>query len=114
MNNDFMSTVTSLLSNPGALDAIKQIASSAGTTTPKPVAPPSPLFADLSEQPARNTSPDNSFNPVNALMPRGGGPQDKNVALLNALAPYMRVERAAKIESAIKAIRVIGMISSLK
>ena len=111
MNNDFMSTVTSLLSNPGALDAIKQIASSAGTTAPKPVAPPSPLFADLSEQPARNTSPDNSFN---ALMSRGGGPQDKNVALLNALAPYMRVERAAKIESAIKAIRVIGMISSLK
>ena len=61
MNNDFMSTVTSLLSNPGALDAIKQIASSAGTTAPKPVAQPSPLFADLSEQPARNTSPDNSF-----------------------------------------------------
>lgn len=113
MNNDFMSTVTSLLSNPGALDAIKQIASSAGTTAPKPVAQPSPLFSDLSGQSARNTSPDNSFDPVNALMSRGD-PQDKNIALLNALAPYMRVERAAKIESAIKAIRVIGMISSLK
>lgn len=113
MNNDFMSTVTSLLSNPGALDAIKQIASSAGTTAPKPVAQPSPSFSEFSEQPARNTSSENSFNPVNALITRGG-PQDKNIALLNALAPYMRVERAAKIESAIKAIRVIGMISSLK
>ena len=40
--------------------------------------------------------------------------QNKNVALLNAIAPYLRSERAAKMESAIKAIQVLGIISAIK
>lgn len=119
MNSDFMSVVSSLLSNPGALDALRGIVESADGTrnsasqssaSPTSFLPPS--FSKESE-PQKNALK-KLQNPFDGTAPFFGGKQDKNVALLNALTPYMRSERAAKIGSAIKAIRVIGMLSSLK
>lgn len=117
MNNDLMSAIASLLSDPGALNAIKQLADT-------PIASPSAPETLSAQIPANSSLPgffgskndaSGSENPgsVGTLTP-SVGVRDKNVALLNAIAPYMRAERAAKISSAIKAIRVIGMISSLK
>lgn len=114
MNGDFMSVVSSLLSNPGALDALRGIVESAdGTRNSASPSSASPTSFPKESEPQKNAL-EKLQNPFDGTAPVFGGKQDKNVALLNALTPYMRSERAAKIGSAIKAIRVIGMLSSLK
>ena len=38
----------------------------------------------------------------------------RNISLLNAIKPYMRATRSAKIDSAVKLMQMVGMISQFK
>lgn len=106
MDNDFMSKIASILSDPQSADAIKHIAQSVGA-------------ADQQTQhdfdpPDFDGSPESRLPDISQAFFKPAAAQNKNVALLNAITPYLRSERAAKMESAIKAIRVLGIISAIK
>ncbi len=106
MDNDFMSKIASILSDPQSADAIKHIAQSVGAADQHTQHDFDPPDFDGSPESRLPDIPQAFFKPAAA--------QNKNVALLNAIAPYLRSERAAKMESAIKAIRVLGIISAIK
>ena len=61
------------------------------------------------------SSPNINNDKISSLLSSmGGSTNNKNIALLNAITPYMRESRATKINSAIKAIQVINILSSLQ
>lgn len=95
-NNDMFSKISQMLENPQSADVIKQIASSFST-------------------PSESAAESESFEPekLTAMM-SGAGKNDKNISLLRAIEPYMSGARANKIESAVKAIRIINMLSYLQ
>lgn len=105
MDNDFMSKIASILSDPQSADAIKHIAQSVGAADQQTQHDFDPPGFDGSPESRLPDIPQAFFKPA---------AQNKNVALLNAIAPYLRSERAAKMESAIKAIQVLGIISAIK
>jgi len=94
MENDFISKLSSMMNDPETAEKISRVAGDilGGDTSPSSDAGTVDLNGLIS-----NVRADN-----------------KNIALLRAITPYLRPSRAGKIESAIKAIQVISMISSLK
>lgn len=109
--DDLFSKINEVLKNPEALDQIKNIAS--GLTSNNNFGnEASEAFADSGSS---NFNSDKSFSldSIQKMM-QGSQSQSKNIALLNAITPYMRKERATKINSAIKAIQVLSLLNTLR
>lgn len=98
MENDLMSMLSSVMSNPESAEKLKNIAGNflQGDNTQN------------DEEFSVPTSQDNSMNFMSGMA------NNKNINLLNAIAPYMSKNRAAKLGSAIKAIRMINVLNSMK
>lgn len=109
---DLFSKVAEILSNPESAQKIKEIAaglsdSSVPDTSSEPIDDSLP-----SEVPSAPAGALDSLN----LLPGGisSGGHFRELALLNAMRPYLRSSRAGKIDNAIKAIRVIDFLSALR
>jgi len=91
--DDMMSKISELLDDPSSAEKIKQIAQSFSGET--------------------DTSPNNKQSPLAAISP-SSDKMKRNIALLNAITPYMRPSRSEKIASAIKAIQIIDILSKAR
>lgn len=110
---DLFSKVSEILSNPEASQKIREIASSLSQSEQASAPFPEEETAAL---PSAETVAPPSESP---LFPLGGlssgfSAHSREMALLNAVRPYLRASRAGKIDNAIKAIRVIDMLSGLR
>ena len=65
-------------------------------------------------EPAANPTSDLNLDKISSMMSSMSGGNDRHVALLNALSPYLRDSRQAKIGTAIKAMQVIKVLGNLK
>ena len=102
---DLFSKISEIMSNPEAAQKIKEIASSLASESSSAPLPP----------PAEEESVAASSAPVSALnLFSGISAHSREVALLNAVRPYLRSSRAERLNGAIKAIRVIDMLSGLR
>ena len=106
--SDLFSKVSELLSDPEASRKIKSIADS--------------LSGERGENPSAESSEDLPL-PLSEGTPLGGdllsalGPSpshSREINLLNALRPYLRASRADKVDRALKAIRVIDLLSRIR
>ncbi len=107
---DLFSKVSELLSNPESAQKIRQIASSLASSEdssePSDAVPAEGLPAVSSD----NADLTGLFSGLSSSV----GGHSREMALLNAVRPYLRSSRAGKIDRAIKAIRVIDMLSNLR
>lgn len=111
---DLFSKISEILSNPESAQKIREIASTLSTS-------------DLSSAPSVSEGSDEGIPDVPALPASaefdamnllsgfsGGGAHSRDLALLHAVRPYLRASRAGKIDNAIKAIRVIDLLTALR
>ncbi len=112
---DLFSKISEILSNPESAQKIREIASSlsspsaGGNGVSSEETPPS-VSADA---PALPSAP--GFDSLDLFSGfSAGGAHSRDLALLNAVRPYLRASRAGKIDNAIKAIRVIDFLSALR
>lgn len=112
--DDMLSRISEILSNPEAAGKLKDIASSMGGNSSQNVE--NEESSEFPIQESRGAFNDSGFDmaKMNSMLSGFGGGNNKNIALLNAIRPYMRKERSDKISSAIKAIQVISILSNLK
>lgn len=102
---DLFSKVSEILADPEASRRIREIASSLSSSDP----PPSEGVSD----PVSSPDPPSDSASLQSLL-LGAGSHGREVALLRAVRPYLRASRAGKIDGAIRAIRMIDMLSSLR
>jgi hypothetical protein len=113
--DDMLSRISEILNNPEAADKLKQIASSlAGPGSQVSDKAASSDLALPEKTGNENTSGLNLDKLTSAFSGFSNDSNDKNVVLLNAIRPYMRESRANKINTAIKAIQIINILSNLK
>ena len=103
---DLFSKVSELLSDPDSARKIREIASSLSGDSP----------GELPSEDASGAEEASVILPEGAggLFPGGSPFHSREVALLSALRPYLRTSRAGKIDRAIRAIRMIDMLSSFR
>lgn len=110
---DLFSKISEILSNPESAQKIREIAStlsSPGNGDSPAEDFPESLPADAPALPASG-----SFDFADLFSGfSGSGSHSRDLALLNAVRPYLRASRAGKIDNAIKAIRVIDLLSALR
>ena len=100
--SDLFSKVSELLSDPKAAGAIRQIAASVSSPeggesdTESALPPPAPESSPLGD------------------LPFSLGAHRREVDLLNAMRPYLRASRADKVDRALKAIRMIDLLSNFR
>ena len=104
--NDFLSKISEVMSDPEASRKIREIASSlsAGGSVPEGPAVSEDASAELS---VPDLSSDGWTMPSASL-------HSRECALLSAVRPYLRSSRAEKIDSALRAIRIIDLLSTLR
>ena len=102
MADELFARISSLLEDPETADKVKQMAASLGA------APPS------SEAPLPASAGEIDLSRLGSLIGNLNVKNNREVALLHAIQPYMRPARAAKIGSAVKAIQVLSILSSLQ
>ena len=95
-----MSKLSEILEDPSAMEKIKSIAESLGGGMGEVAA---------SEKSASAVEPDNS-----AFGPLSGLDGSRAVALLEALRPFMRESRIPKVNTAIKAVQMMSVLSKIK
>ena len=103
--NDFLSNISEVMSDPEASRKIREIASSlsaGGATTEEPALPDSSSELSVADAPLGGWTP-----PAVSL-------HSRECALLSAVRPYLRSSRAEKIDSALRAIRIIDLLSTLR
>lgn len=113
--DDMLSRISDILNNPEAANKLKQIASS--LVDPSSHEADSAASSDLSlpEKGENDSSSGLSLDKLaSAFSGFNSNSNDKNVLLLNAIRPYMRESRAGKINTAIKAIQIINILSNFK
>lgn len=100
---DFQAQMNAILQNPDMMSKIMSMAQSLGGNQEPPPAPPPPV------------SPDIDFAMVQKLSGLIGQSKIDNnqQCLLNALTPYLNVERIAKLERAMRAAKLATLASSL-
>ena len=106
---DITEQLTSMLSDPGQLEKIKQMASSLiGSEAPHSAPPPAApsVFGDI--------PPEMLGGIMKALGALKERPNDRNTAFLTALKPLLHTERRERIDSAIKLLRVFSVLPMLK
>lgn len=100
---DLNELLAQVMSNPQAMEQINALAQSLGLQgSPEPSSPPPPSSA-----PMPDGMPD-ATQLVGTLfqMSRSMGGDDRQVALIQALKPFVRPERAQKLERAIQIARI--------
>lgn len=118
--SDMFSKISEILSNPEASRKIREIAasmasgpSSSGVSAEVPGEDPSIPAVASEVSPPSGGGP--SLPDLAGILGNGSsGAHSRDLALLNAVRPYLRASRAGKIDNAIKAIRVIDMLSGLR
>lgn len=109
--NDMISKLSAVLDNPEQAERIKKIASSIienqNSAKNETRSEPENTETEKTELPQlpQSKSYEKLFQTMNC---------SRNVTLLNAIKPYMRNSRAEKINSAIKAMEMIELLSKLK
>ncbi len=111
---DLFSKISEILSNPESAQKIREIAaglSGNGTTASASdsVDSSDPVFPETPALPTAGT-----VDPVSLFSGFSGGAHSRDLTLLNAVRPYLRSSRAGKIDNAIKAIRIIDLLSALR
>jgi len=108
--SDLFSKVSELLSDPNAARAIRQIASSVSSGT----APSEEAGTPVSELPAEpeGGGAEENFGDLPFSLPSSSHRREVN--LLNAMRPYLRASRAEKVDRALKAIRMIDLLSNFR
>jgi hypothetical protein len=101
--SDLFSKVSELLSDPKAAGAIRQIAASVS----------SPEGGEADAEPVLPELPSEGAPSVGDL-PFSLSSHRREVDLLNAMRPYLRASRADKVDRALKAIRMIDLLSNFR
>lgn len=97
MDDGMMSKLSGILDDPQAMEKIKSIAQSlGGMGDPSPVA-------------GSDSSSEGLLSGLNMNIDTG-----RAVALLEALRPFMRQSRRPKVNTAIKAVQVMSVLSKIK
>ena len=97
MDDGMMSKLSGILDDPQAMEKIKSIAQSlGGMGDPSPVA-------------VSDSSSEELLSGLNMNIDTG-----RAVALLEALRPFMRQSRRPKVNTAIKAVQVMSVLSKIK
>ncbi len=110
---DLFSKISEILSNPEAAQKIREIASTLSSSESSPLPTedfPESVSVDAPVLPASGSL--DSMDLFSGFS--GSGAHSRDLALLNAVRPYLRASRAGKIDNAIKAIRVIDLLSALR
>lgn len=122
---EFDEKLNQILSDPGAMAQIMQLAQSLGGDTSSPPSPPSSPPPASSKQPSGDngasllSSLAGGIDPamLTKLLPlvrELGGKQDSNArALLYALRPYLKEERQEKVERALQLARLFHLGKTL-
>ena len=103
----FVSKVSDLLSDPEAAQKIQSIASSLS-------APEASPDAEVPSEPAHVSDDGDVSGLLSAFSGGGASLHRRETELLRAVQPYLRPSRAGKIDRALKAIRVIDLLSNLR
>lgn len=110
--DDMLSQISNILENPDALDKIKSIAAElggvggvsggGGASSPAPSEGGGPSASSFSEAAGLLSGLNINFDGSRAI------------ALLEAIRPFMRESRVPKVNTAIKAVQMMGVLSKLK
>ena len=108
---DFESKLEQVLNDPKAMGQIMALAQSLGGSAPPPSPPPPPAegTAPAGEPPAGGPMPDldpKLLGGIASLMGQLGQGDDRRTALLNALRPFVRPERYARLDQAVQIARL--------
>ncbi|MBP3300584.1 MAG: hypothetical protein J6M34_03680 [Clostridia bacterium] len=105
--SDLFSKVSELLSDPESAQKIKSIAASLSGEGSDP--------AEDSSESLPLPLPDEGASGGDLLPSFGvASSHSREINLLNALRPYLRSSRAEKVDRALKAIRVIDLLSRIR
>ncbi len=108
---DMFSKISEILSDPESARKIREIASSLSSSSPESGGNEVPPM-EASDLPALSAGEPEVPDLLSGFS--GGGAHSRDLALLYAMRPYLRASRAGKIDNAIKAIRVIDLLSALR
>ena len=109
---DLFSKVSELLSDPESAKKIRQIAASLSGDSP--TEPGEDVSLPVEEAEASSVPDDGSLGNLFSGFASAGASHSREVALLSAMRPYLRSSRAGKIDRAIRAIRMIDMLSNFR
>lgn len=113
--SDLFSKISEILSDPEASRKIRQIADSISSNSSVP--------SEEESQPDFSPAEDASAEPLLPALTESigalgtvpsAGPHSRDLQLLQAMRPYLRSSRAEKIDNAMKAIRMIDLLSALR
>ena len=125
--SEFEDKLNAILSNPEAMAQVANLAQSLGLNGSPPGEPPQGQQSQPSQQPVRNEQPSSAGPDLSALggmlggidpsmiqrlLPllgelQGDSASDERMALLHALAPFLRPERREKVERAAKTAHLL-------
>ncbi len=105
---DFEEKLESILNNPQAMSQIMSLAQSLGGSSEQPASPTPPQSPSSSEDPGTQLDPQ-MLASLFSLLNQGSRGDDQRVALLNALRPFVKEQRHAKIDKAIQIARLSRM-----
>lgn len=117
--SDFEAKLESILNNPQAMGQIMSLAQSlgGGGSPPPPAASPSPVQQQQQPPSQPLSSPlegfisdPNMLSGILQMLGQYNNNDDQRVALLNALRPFVREQRYAKIDKAIQIAKLARMI----
>ncbi len=107
------SKISEILANPETAQKIREIASSLSDSSGG-----NETAADISQPVDGGNEAPSAMASGNGILPLLGhgneGGHSRDLALLQAIRPYMRQTRAGKIDTAIRAIRMIDMLKALR
>ena len=105
--SDLFSKVSEILSDPESAQKIREIASSLSR-------PSESAEGDLPPLPTENEGEDDRVGQILSGLSSSGTAHSRELALLSAVRPYMRTSRIETIDRAMRAIRVIDMLSNFR
>ena len=108
---DFESKLEQVLNDPKAMGQIMALAQSlgGGSQPPSPPPPPAEGAAPAGEPPTGSSMPDldpKLLGGIASLMGQLGQGDDRRTALLNALRPFVKPERYARLDQAMQIARL--------
>lgn len=104
---DFEEKLESILNNPQAMSQIMSLAQSLGGSA-EPSAPPPTQPSPPPEEPGLQLDPQ-MLTGLFSLLNQYNSGDDQRVALLNALRPFIKEQRQAKIDKAIQIAKLSRM-----
>ena len=118
--SEFEDKLQSILGNPDAMDQIMSIARSltGGTSAPEPLSPCEASSPGPQQSPVHSEYPFPFLNDMDPrilqigmrLLSEYNRNDDHTVALLNALQPFVREERYAKVDKAVQIAKLSRLI----